>query len=172
MSGLFTIPIGGLKEGLRIFEFKIDSTFFSRFEDSELREGDLKAEVCAEKRSSHMDLMIRITGTVDLPCDRCLETFKHRVACENRILIKFGKAHDETDPDIITLAKDENELDLAHFFYEFISLALPIQRVHPSKPGSINGCDPGMIEKLNEHIVNEEETDPRWNELKKLINNN
>jgi hypothetical protein len=30
-----------------------------------------------------------------------------------------------------------------------------------------------MLKKLNQHIVNnEKEEDPRWDELKKLINNN
>jgi hypothetical protein len=30
-----------------------------------------------------------------------------------------------------------------------------------------------MLDKLKEHIINEEpETDPRWDELKKLMNNN
>lgn len=172
MSGLFTLPVGGMKEGLSSFEYNIESSFFSRFDDPDLREGDLIAEVFAEKRSSHIGLTIRIRGTINLLCDRCLETFKHKVDCENRILIKFGRTYDDSDPDIITLAKGENELDLSQFFYEFISLSLPIKRVHPPGAGKADGCDRDMIDKLNEHVVNEDENDPRWNELKKLINNN
>jgi uncharacterized metal-binding protein YceD (DUF177 family) len=57
--------------------------------------------------------------------------------------------------------------------YEYILLALPIQRVHPDDKNGESTCDPGMLDKLKEHIIIEEpETDPRWDELKKLMNNN
>ncbi|MFH0841752.1 MAG: hypothetical protein V1903_03935 [Bacteroidota bacterium] len=36
MSGLFTIPIGGLKEGQHYFEYTIDKAFFDQFEDPEM----------------------------------------------------------------------------------------------------------------------------------------
>jgi len=127
----------------------------------------------ADKRSSHIVLKITIEGTVSISCDRCLEIFQHPLGCENRLLVKFGKVHDDSDPDIITVPFDENELGMAQYFYEYILLALPIQRVHPDDSKGNPGCDPEMLMKLKEHIVNEEETnDPRWDELRKLMNNN
>jgi uncharacterized metal-binding protein YceD (DUF177 family) len=38
----------------------------------------------------------------------------------------------------------ESELDMRQFLYDYICLALPLQKVH--KKGE---CDPEMIEKLN-----------------------
>ena len=81
--------------------------------------------------------------------------------------------HDESDPDIITVPADENELDMAQYFYEYILLAMPIQRMHPNDREGNSTCDPKMLSKLKEHAVNEEDnSDPRWDELKKLMNNN
>jgi uncharacterized metal-binding protein YceD (DUF177 family) len=173
MSGLYAIPISGLKEGRHTYDFRIGKEFFEHFEESDIKDGDLMVSVEAEKRSSHADLTILIAGTVSIPCDRCLGFFPHPLNCGNRLLIKFGRTFDDSDPDIITVPADENELDMAQYFYEYILLALPIQRVHPTDSNGKSTCDPGMLEKLKEHVVTEEEkSDPRWDELKKLMNNN
>ena len=173
MSELYSIPISGSKEGHNSYSFEINKKFFEQFEESELKEGLLTATIEADKRPSHIDLTIRIRGVVTISCDRCLGEFGQPVDCENRLLVKFGRIHDESDPDLITLPADENELDLNQYFYEFIVLALPIKRAHPDDKDGKSTCDPVMLDKLKEHIVNDEsEIDPRWDELKKLMNNN
>ena len=173
MSGRYTIPLNGLKEGRHTIDFEIDKELFEQFEESEVKEGSLIANIVMDKRSSHSDLLIRISGNVKICCDRCLEMFFHPVVCENRLLVKFGKTIDDIDPDILSLPVGENELDLQQHIYEFILLALPIKRVHPNDNKGISTCDPVMLKKLDELIVDEEpETDPRWDELKKLMNDN
>jgi uncharacterized protein len=173
MSGLFTIPISGLKEGHHLYDFEIGNKFFEEFEESEVKEGNLSAVIELDKRSTHLDLIFRIKGEVRVECDRCLEMFSLPVECENRLLFRTGKQWDDTDPDIITIPADEHELDICQFLYEFIHLALPIQRIHPVDKNGKSSCDPEMVKKLNQHIVNkEQDSDPRWDELKKLINNN
>ena len=173
MSGLFTIPISGLKEGRHSYYFEINKKFFDQFEESEIKEESLTAVVEAEKLTTHIDLTVRIEGSVNISCDRCLGVFRQSVSCENRLLVKFGRVSDDSDPDIITLPADENELDLRQYFYEYIILALPIQRVHPANKSGKSACDPEMLKKLKEHIADGEKiNDPRWDELKKLMNNN
>jgi len=173
MSGRYTIPLSGLKEGRHTIDFEIDKEFFEQFEESEVKEGSLIANIVMDKRSSHSDLLIRISGNVKICCDRCLEMFFHPVVCENRLLVKFGKTIEDIDPDILSLPVGEHELDLQQHIYEFILLALPIKRVHPNDNKGISTCDPVMLKKLDELIVDEEpETDPRWDELKKLMNDN
>ena len=173
MSGSYTIGISGLKEGRHTIDFEIDNKFFESFEESEIKEGSLFANIELEKRSSHIDLFIRISGKVKVCCDRCLEMFFYPVECENRLLVKLGKKIEDSDPDIISLTTDEHELDLQQHFYEYIHLALPIKRVHPDDENGNSTCDPVMLKKLKELIVEEEnENDPRWDELKKLMNDN
>jgi uncharacterized protein len=173
MSGFFVIPISGLKEGEHFFDFEIGNKFFEEFEESEIKEGNLSVSIELGKRSSHFDLIVKITGKVRICCDRCLEMFFQPIVCENKLWVEFGKKWDDSDPDIITIPPDEHELDIKQYLYEFIHLALPIQRVHPVDKSGKNTCNPDMLKKLNEHIISsEKENDPRWDNLKKLINNN
>jgi uncharacterized protein len=174
MSGLYVIPLSGLKEGHHTFDFEIGNEFFEKFEESEIKEGRLTAVVGIEKRSSHLDLVVRVSGTVMISCDRCLEMFSRPVESENRLLVKTGKSISEDDPDVLSLSSDEHELDLMQYFYEFIHLALPIKRVHPDDKKGRSTCNPEMLKKLNELLVEDEEekhNDPRWDDLKKLMNN-
>jgi uncharacterized protein len=173
MSGLFVIPLSGLKEGHRTYTFEIGEGFFELFDESEVKEGELNSVVEIEKRSSHIDLLFKIKGAVRINCDRCLESFMQPIECENRLLIKLGKTWDENNPDLITIPTDEHELDIKQYLYEFIHLALPIQRIHPDDENGESGCNKGMLKKISEHTNNSQsDTDPRWDELKKLMNNN
>lgn len=173
MSVSYIIPLSGLKEGRHNIDFEIGSEFFELFEESEVKEGRLVAHVEMVKLSSHLDLMISISGKVSICCDRCLEMFLYPIDSKNRLLVKFGKSIDDTDPDILSLPTDENELDLKQHFYEFIHLALPIRRIHPDDINGKSTCDPVMLKKLEELIIDEDKTnDPRWDDLKKLLNDN
>ena len=173
MSGSCTIQLSGLKEGHHTIDFEIDKEFFEQFEESEVKEGSLIANIEMDKRSTHLDMKIGISGSVRVSCDRCLEMFSQPVTSENRLLVKFGKSIDDIDPDILSVPADAYELDLQHQIYEFIMLALPIKRVHPADKKGKSTCDPVMLKKLEELIIEEEkDNDPRWDELKKLINDN
>jgi uncharacterized protein len=173
MSGSCTIQLSGLKEGHHTIDFEIDKAFFDQFEESEVKEGSLIANIEMDKRTTHLDLKIGISGSVRVSCDRCLEMFSQPVTSENRLLIKFGKSLEDIDPDILSVPIDEHELDLQQQIYEFIMLALPIKRVHPADKKGKSTCDPVMLKKLEELIIEEEkDNDPRWDELKKLINDN
>ena len=172
MSGIYSIPVYGLKEQQYTFDFEIGKEFFELFEDSEISEGNLAITVKADKRSTHIDLIIKVEGDVLVPCDRCLALFSLAVEGSYRLLVKFGRELDDSDPEIITLPADEQVLEMSQFFYEYILLALPIQKIHPDDRNGKSLCDPEMIKKLEEHLISEiDETDPRWNELKKLMNN-
>ena len=173
MSSSYTIPLSGLKEGHHTIDFEIDKSFFELFEESEVKEGSLIANIEMDKRSSHIDMIIRISGSVIVSCDRCLEMFSQPVDSENRLLVKFGKSLEDIDPDILSISPDENELELQQQIYEFIMLAIPIKRVHTIDKKGKSNCNPVMLKKLEELIIEEEkENDPRWDELKKLMNDN
>jgi uncharacterized metal-binding protein YceD (DUF177 family) len=173
MSGSFVIPLSGLKEGHHTIDFEIDKEFFEHIEESEVKEGSLIANIEMDKRSSHLDMIIRVSGSVRISCDRCLEIFSQSISSENRLLVKFGEKTGDIDPDILSVPTDDYKLDLQQQIYEFIMLALPIKRVHPANKKGKSTCDPVMLKKLEELlIIEEKENDPRWDELKKLINNN
>ncbi len=168
---MYIIPLSGLKEGLHAYNFEIGDSFFGQFEESEIKKGDLAAEVELDKHASHLDIKIRISGDVVISCDRCLGIFSYSIESENRLLVKLGSKWDVDDPDLLSIPVDEHELDLKQYLYEFIHLSLPLQRVHPDDNCGKSTCDPEMLSKINEHTVSDG-TDPRWDKLKKLMNNN
>lgn len=173
MSGLYTIPLSGLKDVHRTYRFELGEGFFEQFEGSEIHEGDLTADVDLDKRSTHIDLRFRISGKVKISCDRCLDMFMHNIDCDNRLLIKLGRKWEDNDPDLLTIPFDLHELEIKQYLYEFIHLALPLKRIHPDDENGNSTCNPGMLKKLEDHITEESsETDPRWDELKKLMDNN
>ena len=173
MVRTYTIPLSGLKVGRQTIDFEIGNEFFELFEESEVKEGSLIANIEMDKRSTHANLEISISGTVLICCDRCLGILFFPVKCNNRLLVKFGKSIDNDDPDIISVPFEEHELDIKQHLYEFIHLAIPIKRVHPLDEDGKSTCDPMMLTKLDELIIDEEhENDPRWDELRKLMNDN
>ncbi len=174
MSGSFSIPLKGLKDGRHTFKFEINKEFFDLFDESEIKEGDLNAIAEINKMSAHLDLYISISGKVRISCDRCLEMFYYGIHTENRLLVKAGRVFDDSDPEIITIPSPDHELDLKQYLYEFIHLALPIQRVHPGDDQGNVTCDPVMLRKLDEYLVKSEESENhhQWEELKKLMENN
>ena len=173
MQGIYSIPLTGLKEGNHLYDFKIDSKFFASFEKSEIHEAELEAVISLIKRSSHMEVRIKITGTVILICDRCLELYTQELSTEDRILIKFGEQWEEVDDEIIMIPFGESEFKLDQLIYEFAHLGLPLKKMHPDDEHGNSTCNPEMLRKLEQHLVHGEgKGDPRWKELEKLRNIN
>ncbi len=46
-----------------------------------------------------------------------------------------------------------HQLDLKHYFYECISVSIPYRKVHPDLPDGESGCDPEMLKKLKDHLI-------------------
>lgn len=66
----YTIQFGGLPTGLHEYEFKVDHTFFKRFEASEIEKADLDVKALLTKQNNLLQLQVDIEGTVGLDCDR------------------------------------------------------------------------------------------------------
>jgi uncharacterized protein len=100
--------------------------------------------------------------------------------------VNFGEEYDEPTEEIIVLPHESHSINVARFMYEFIVVSLPIRHVHPANEDGTPGCDPDMLEQLDQYLVDEEtqpeseqddenedeSIDPRWGELRKLINKN
>ena len=86
-SGFYNIPLTGLKEGSHIYDFEINDDFFCSFEESEIKDGRINAEVTLIKRSAHMELNLRLAGSVSVSCDRCLENYLQGIDAENHIFV-------------------------------------------------------------------------------------
>jgi uncharacterized metal-binding protein YceD (DUF177 family) len=175
---IYNIAFLGLKEGVHQFEFDIDDRFFEKFENSEVQKGLLKAEVTLIKQSTLMILEMTVKGKVELMCDRCLDNYLQEIENDNKLYVKFGREEQEMSDDVIVVSPENNNINIAQNLYELIILGLPIKHVHSDDENGNSTCNPDMVEKLKEYLVEEEEStidndpiDQRWSELKKLLDN-
>jgi len=171
----YRIAYQGLSVGLHEFDFDINDKFFESIEYSEITKGQLTAKVLVNKLSQMLELTIKINGTIEVCCDRCLEDFNLPISFSGILFVKFSGSEEDLDDNVICLSPEENEINLAHYIYESINLSIPLKRVHPLNKSGKSQCNPEMIKKIKEHQINapiDEDVDPRWDELKKLMENN
>ncbi len=165
----YTIQFSGLKPGRHDFEFEIDKKFFESIEYSEIQDGKLKVALALDKHTNMLVLDFVIAGDVNVPCDRCGEDFLLPISDKQRLIIKFGEQTTEVAEDVMVIPRNESELNVAHFIYEYIILALPQKRVHPE-----GKCDKEVLKKLKkleDETNKNKNTDPRWDGLKNIVLN-
>jgi uncharacterized protein len=168
----YNIVFKGLSLGKHIFDYEIDSKFFSEFEGSVVDDGKVNVCLTLEKQSSMMVLLFDLKGTVKSQCDRCLEMYDQKIESQERIFVRFGEKEFADGDDLIWVSANDYQLNVAQLIYEFICLAIPIKKVHPDDENGNSTCDPEMIEKLSKYIIREEnESNPVWKDLKKLLDN-
>ena len=172
----YNIEFKGLGEGLHDFEFEIDNTFFEHFKESLVDNGDVKIKITLEKRSAFLKIHLKIKGWLELTCDRCLGNYQQKVKQKTELFIKFGEKEFDEGENVIWILPEEHHLNLAQTIYEYITLSIPLRHVHPKNKNGKRECNKEMLKKLKNymHTESEEEetTDPRWDALKKLNNNN
>jgi len=118
-----------------------------------------------------MEFDIAIKGTVEVVCDRCLEYYQQPVDVNEHLYVRFGDAWAEETESALVIPREETQIDMGQFFYEFIMLALPYRKIHPDDEDGHTTCDPEMIRRLNEIAVDEDRmksSNAIWNKLKDI----
>ena len=166
----YSIPFTGLKLGKHRFQYVITDAFFDEFEYSLVKKGQLICEVELERQETMLLLDFRINGSIDANCDRCLAPFPQQVDIHEQQVAKFSEEEISEDEEIITLTKNDHEIDISGLIYEYINVAIPFITVC-SDEGNTRFCDKEMLEslsKLTASAEQEDQADPRWDALKKI----
>ncbi|MCG8409844.1 MAG: DUF177 domain-containing protein [Bacteroidales bacterium] len=169
----YRIVYQGLSIGEHNFNFDIDDLFFESLEYSDIKKGKLETQILLKKKSSFLELDFDINGYIILTCDRCLDEYQQDIDYKGKLFVKFSEHDDDLADDVIVLSPSEHELDISHYIYESINLSIPLKRVHPNINGE-STCNKEMLEKLEDYKIEEsteENIDPRWNDLRKLMAN-
>ena len=161
VNSTYSIDFQGLSTGVHHFEFDINDTIFSLWEESEIEHGHGRAMVTLTKHASMLELETVIAAEVELACDRCLEDFILPVDFQGELVVKLTDevVDQESDGEVMWLSPQADRLSLAQYFYESIMLSLPYQRVHPD----IAKCNPEMLKRFR--IVSRDEFDEIEQEL-------
>lgn len=170
----YILKFSKLRAGNHEFTYSVKDSFFKNFDESPVESGELNVNVNLEKTASVLTLNFHISGTIDVPCDRCLDLINLDIDSNNTLYVKFGDERtDITDVDqVMMLDNSDTEIDLSRHIFEYICLSIPFRVTH--EEFSDSECDADMLKKLNQYLISEEtdseKTDPRWDALKTLRN--
>ncbi len=168
----FFIPFTGLKLGKHEFGYQVENAFFESFEYQEFNSASIRVTAILEKLNNMMELDIEASGTVNVDCDLTGEPFDQPIDSKLHLVIKFGEEYNDENDEILILPHGEYQFNIAQYIYEMLVLAVPQKRVHP---GVLDGTlKSEILDKLEELQPKEnkeqtEGTDPRWDDLKKLL---
>ena len=161
-----TIAFSGLKDGTHTFQFTLEQPFFDASGEEEWEGGNVTVDVTLDKSTSLLVANIHTTGPVALRCDHCNAPLDFPVDGKQRQIFSLLGEEQYDDDELVSLDDRSHSINLTHYIYECLRLALPIRHVHP--PGQ---CDPEVEKVLSKLIVEHEPIpDPRWEVLKELKN--
>ena len=170
----YLIPFIGLKLGKHQFDYQVDNTFFNSFDYNEFNDVSIKVDVVLEKKSTMLELDFKHKGIVNVPCDVSGEEFDLPIKGKLKLIVRFGDTFNDENEELLILPHGEFQVNVAQYIYESIILSVPLRRIHPGiKDGSLKE----VIEKLEslsprenkKEEQNNNDIDPRWENLKKLL---
>ncbi len=173
----FEIDIQGLSNTQHSYEYSFDNKFFEAFENSLVEKGQGVVHLDLLKTETMMTLAFSIEGSIELVCDRSLKTFAYPIDLKENLIVKFGEEDAELDDEIIVIQRDTQKFNVAQYIYEYITVAVPMKKVHPDFRTDSDDEEEGygaIIYKSaqdDEPETGGEGIDPRWEALKKLRNN-
>ena len=149
------------------YDWEIDKTFFEALVNNEVEDCRLTIKLKLEKQDRMMILDFEIRGEVFTVCDRCNDTLSLPVEVSETLIIKFGAERKEESEDVLIIPETEYKIDISNFINEYVTLSLPIKKIHPEDDSGKSGCNEEAIEKLLE-LTKRDKIDPRWEKLKDL----
>lgn len=184
MLDSYKIDLKGMRTDVDVREYVVDDKFFAALECADIHDGRLDVTLEVKKTAGAYRLAFRIDGYVCVPCDRCLNDMKQPISTEREMRVKLGDEYDD-DGELVTVPYEVGVVDIAWNLYEFIALEIPLSHYHND-----GECDEAMMNALDVYRTDvrmedadgaeiggtqyddeAQEIDPRWSELKKILDN-
>jgi len=168
----YDIEIYKLANGKHQYTFEVQDAFFDRFENSLIEKGAATVVVDLEKTDALIKMAFDIEGMYELICDRSLDAFMYPFSTNATVLFKYGDEPQELDDDVYVIMKSAQRLNVAQLIYEFISITIPMKKLHPRFQDEPDEDEDSLVYTSKENGLSDEEddieTDPRWLKLKNL----
>lgn len=145
----FSIPVLGLRDGEYRYEYQLDRSFFSRFEDAPIGDAQIEVVLLLEKRSSMMILDIDLNGVIAAICDKCTAPIQLPIESSQELIVKHSETPGEDD-EVVFIHPSTSHFNVAKYFYEFCVLALPIVNVYDCENDEPRPCNFEVLDKLNQ----------------------
>ncbi len=167
----YRINIVGLSNTIHHFNFEIGDDFFIQYGTDLLSKGHFTINVELNKHETFIEVDFEIAGAAQLICDRSLESFDYPIEEKHKIVFKYGSEDQEITDEIVMINREAVSVELGQYIYEFIALAVPMKKLHPKfqDEDDEEEIEGRIIYSSGDDIKKEEENiDPRWEQLKKL----
>ena len=125
----FVVKLNALAAGVSHYNWTADASFFGNFGNPDILDADIKVSLTLHNHGVTVDAECVIEGAVTVQCDRCLEDLE----------IPVETSFEET------YVPEGEDLDFGQDVYDFVCIALPIQRVHEE-----GGCNEETVKYLSE----------------------
>lgn len=171
----YTIGIAKLPNKDHHFSWKGDASFFEAFEDSPVEKGIFEVKLLLRKSEALLHLQLAIRGEIELVCDRSLEEFAYPFETEGIQILRFADHAEPLSDEMELIPRGTAEINVAHYIYELIALAVPMKKLHPKLKAEENDEELTLVyssDKKTKEEKEEDKPDPRWEELRKLIEKN
>ncbi len=174
----YDIHIVGLDNKRYEYDFTSDKAFFVALEQELIPTGAVQIHLVLEKSETMIRLEFHIVGSVEQTCDRSLDEYDESVDTRQTMLLKFGDHNEELSDEIELIERNTTTINVARYIFEFISLSLPMKRLHPrfrDEDETSDDQDGKLIyqssTETNNNADDQPEIDPRWAALRKLSDN-
>ena len=119
-----------------------------------------------------MELHFLSQGTVNVNCDITDEPFDLPTESSLNLVVKFGETYNDDNDELLILPQGEHTLSVAQYIYEMIVLSVPAKRINTQATNLSEVLDTidSFSPKELEVAADDSQTDPRWDELRKLLN--
>lgn len=188
----FKLPLKGMPVGVQTFEYHLGGAFFRDMESADVLHGDVDVNLSVKCTGDAYELNFKLTGSIYVACDRCLDEMELPVDTTYHLTVKYGDEYNDESDDVLVIPESDSYLNVAYMLYDTVALTIPLKHVHP-----VGKCNKKMSSVLKKHAVDDEEggeatygeygddenenennnndddsTDPRWDALKQLNDNN
>jgi len=154
----YTVDLKGVSDDTVSYSWHVDDDFFSAVQGPEIKHGLLDVALRVKQTSGAYELEFQLQGEVEVSCDRCLEPMSQPIDAQSTLKVMMGEEYAD-DGDVVTIPERDGIINVAWNIYEFAALQIPLRHVHEECKAPSPDLSP-----------EEERSDPRWAELKKIVN--
>lgn len=173
----YDISFSGLSIGNHEFDFEITQSFFDLFAfKREFEKADIKVDMQLEKKANMLEFSFFAKGYIVLLCDISGTEYNQEIEGSLNLIVKFGNDFDDTDDEVWIIPHGDYKFNIAQLIYELIILNIPTKHINPNLSNEELNEIQDLLEsyspkEISKEVYKEEKKDPRWDELKKLLDN-
>ena len=127
----FKIDIFRLENKQYMHEFEGENDFFEALDQNLIQKGHFKATVALNKNETMIQMIYKISGSVELTCDRSLDLFDFSVDITQKMILKFSDHNEEITEELMLIDRNTQYINVAQDVFDFIGLQIPIKKLHP-----------------------------------------